>query len=264
MLYGSVPIVRGVGRALRETFGEVAELYDRVRPGYPAGVFGELGVRPGDRVLEIGPGTGQATGPVAEAGASVVAVELSADLAAVARRRLSRLARVEVVTADFETWVLPEEPFDLVLSATAFHWIDPEIRVAKAADALRPGGTLATVSTHHVAGGSERFFADVQDCYERFDAATPKGLRLEPADAIPRDAGEIERSGRFGAARFARWEGELTYRRDQYLDLLLTYSGHRALRARDQLLDCIGGLVDRYGGAITKRYLTELRTATRR
>jgi SAM-dependent methyltransferase len=253
-----------VGRALRETFGQVAELYDRVRPGYPAGVFRELGVRAGDRVLEIGPGTGQATRPVAEAGASVVAVELSADLAAVARRNLAHYAGVEVVTADFETWVLPEEPFDLVLSATAFHWIDPAIRVAKAADALRPGGTLATISTHHVAPGTEQFFADVQDCYERFDPATPKGLRLEPADAIPRDGAEIERSGRFGEPRFARWEWEATYTRDQYLDLLLTYSGHRVLPAREQLLDCIGSLVDRYGGAITKRYLTELRTATRR
>jgi hypothetical protein len=39
-------------------------------------------------------------------------------------------------------------------SATAFHWIDPDVRVVKAADALRPGGVLATVTTHHIAGGS--------------------------------------------------------------------------------------------------------------
>lgn len=45
--------------------------------------------------------------------------------------------------ADFETWPLPKEPFDAVVSATAFHWIDAAVRMAKAADALRPGGVLA-------------------------------------------------------------------------------------------------------------------------
>jgi trans-aconitate methyltransferase len=86
-----------------------------------------------------------------------------------------------VITAAFEDWPLPAERFDLVLSATAFHWIDPEGRVVKSADAPRPGGVLAVVSTHHVAGGSQSFFENVQDCYPRFMPGTPKGLQLEPA-----------------------------------------------------------------------------------
>lgn len=48
---------------------------------------------------------------------------------------------------------------------------------------------------------------------------------------------------------------------------LLTYSGHRALRpdARTGLFDCITHLVNaRFGGRVTKRYLTELRVARRR
>jgi SAM-dependent methyltransferase len=69
-----------------------------------------------------------------------------------------------VVTAPFEDWPLPKEPFDLVLAATAFHWIDPNVRVVKAAVALRPGGVLATVTTHHIAGGDESFFAQAQAC----------------------------------------------------------------------------------------------------
>jgi SAM-dependent methyltransferase len=259
------PYGRGMQQPLRETFGEVAELYDRVRPGYPAEVFAALGVGAGSRVLEIGPGTGQATRALAELGCSVVAVELGAELASVARRRLAGFPAVEVVTADFETWDLPAEPFDLALAATAFHWIDPAIRVEKSADALRVGGTLATIATHHVAGGSLEFFAEVQDCYERFDPATPAGLRLRPAAEIPEDREEIERSARFGAPLFARWEWEQSYSTDGYIDLLLTYSGHRALPddARAGLLSCIRALIERHGGRITKRYLTELRTATR-
>ena len=151
---------------LRLTFGIDAELYDRMRPNYPAEMFEDLaeitGIGPGCRVLEIGPGTGQATLPLARRGCELIGVELSPRLAAVARRKTAHFADVSIDVAAFEDWPLPAEPFDVVVSATAFHWIDPEVRVTKAADALRPGGVLATVATHHIAGGAADFFAEVQ------------------------------------------------------------------------------------------------------
>jgi SAM-dependent methyltransferase len=255
---------------LRSTFDEAAELYDRSRPGYPPGLFDDLaelaGIGPGARVLEIGPGTGQATVSLAERGCRVVAVELGPDLAAVARRNLARFPAVEVVTAAFEDWPLPTEPFDVVLAATAFHWIDPAVRVAKAADALRPGGALATIATHHIAGGDASFFVQAQDCYERWDPETPPGgSPLPAATDIPGSSEELDRSHRFGPATFRRYEWERSYTATSYVEVLLTYSGHRALdpTAQANLLDCIAQLIeDGYGGRITKRYLTELRVTS--
>ncbi|GGU89831.1 hypothetical protein GCM10010211_65460 [Streptomyces albospinus] len=61
--------------------------------------------------------------------------------------------------------------------------------MVKAADALRPGGALAVVATRHVAGGSEEFFVEVQDCYERFDPATSPGLLRCIAGLIDRRYG---------------------------------------------------------------------------
>ena len=242
-----------------------------MRPGYPPELFDELAelaaLQPGSRVLEIGLGTGQATVPLAERGYEIVGVELGADLAAIARRNLAGYPSVSVVVAAFEDWPLPAQPFDAVLAATAFHWLDAETRVAKAADALKSDGALATVKTEHVAGGSESFFAKVQECYERWDPATPPGLRLQPSEEIPRDSEEIDRSGRFGPVSFRRYERDLAYSTEAYLDLLRTYSGHRALEpdAREALLGCIGELIDsRYGGSILKRYLFELCVARRR
>jgi SAM-dependent methyltransferase len=251
-------------------FDEDAELYDRARPGYPPELFDDLdalaGTGPGCRVLEVGVGTGKATVPLAGRGCRITAVELGAGMAGVARRRLAGFAAVEVVTADFETWPLPAEPFDAVVSATAFHWIDPAVRMAKSADALRPGGALAVVATQHVAGGTEEFFAEVQGCYERFDPATPPGLRPPAADDVDTSdhADEAARSGRFDPVAVRRHEWELTYSTGEYLDVLRTYSGHRALppAAREGLLGCVAGLIDgRYGGRVTKRYLTELRVS---
>jgi SAM-dependent methyltransferase len=255
---------------LRRTFNRAAELYDRARPTYPTALFDDLarlaGVGPGCRLLEIGCGTGQATVPLAERGCEITAVELGAEMAAVARRNLASFPAARVVVAAFEDFPLPAEPFDVVLAATAFHWLDPATRVARAAAALRPGGALALVGTHHVAGGDEPFFAEAQECYEEWMPGTPPGLRLEPADTIPRDGAEIERSGLFGPVSFHRYEWDLSYTTRQYLDVLLTYSGHIALAARRRrgLLDCIADLIDsRYGGRITKRYLTELQLAHR-
>ena len=255
---------------LRATFDEDAERYDRARPSYPAELIDELialaGIGPGSRVLEIGCGTGQATLPLARTGCRLVAVELGPHMAAVARRNLAAFPGVNVVTSSFEDWPLPPELFDAVISATAFYWIDPAVRVAKAAAALRPGGALVTVNTHHVAGGTQPFFDQVQACYERWDPATPPGLRLPRAADVPQDDEEFTRSGLFDPAIFRRHEREHTYSTAAYLDLLATYSGHRALdaTARASLLDCIAHLIDTsFNGVITKRYLFELRLAHR-
>lgn len=259
----------GPGReSLRETFDEDPELYDRARPGYPREVFDDLarlaGIGPGCRVLEIGCGTGQATVPLAERGCEIVAVEVGANMAAVARRNLARFPGVQVIVSAFEDWPLPAEPFDTVISATAFHWLDPGVRVTKAADALRPGGALATVATHHIAGGDEKFWTEVQACYERWDPGAPAGFRLPTAPRIASSSEELDRSGRFGPAVFRRYKWDRSYSTAAYLEVLLTYSGHRALQpaARNDLLNCIAALIDsRYSGRITKRYLTELRVA---
>ncbi|MFD4023912.1 class I SAM-dependent methyltransferase [Streptomyces sp. NPDC058576] len=258
---------------LRRTFDEDAELYDRARPGYPPELYDDLtdlaGAGPGSRVLEIGCGTGQATVPLAGLGCRVTAVEAGPHMSAIARRNLAGCPAAEVVTAEFESWPLPAEPFDVVLAATAFHWIDPAVRVPRAADALRPGGALAVVRSQHVMGGTEEFFVEVQRCYERFDPATPPGMRPPAADDVDNTdhAEEVARSGRFGRTVFRRYERDLTYTTAEYLDVLRTYSGHRALpeAARSGLLACVAGLIDgRYGGRVSKRYLIELGVSHRR
>ncbi|MFD5829320.1 class I SAM-dependent methyltransferase [Lentzea sp. NPDC060358] len=240
---------------LRTTFGGDATRYRRARPTYPAELFTRL---TGPRILEIGPGTGQATLPLTALG-EVTAVELSPELAAVAR---VHAPAAHVVVADFDTWPLPPEPFDLVVSATAFHWLDPATRMARCAAAVRPGGALAVISTHHVAGGTEPFFAAVQELYERWDPSTPPGWRQSPAVAIPC---EFDESDLFGEPEFHRYEWEQAYTAQTYADLLMTYSNHVVLPDRDRLIADIAALIDsRFGGRIVKRYMTQLALARTR
>lgn len=244
---------------LRQTFGAASERYDRVRPSYPDEIVDEFirlgGLSAGDRVLEIGCGTGQLTRSLVDRGLDVTAVELSDELATVARRNLPM---VDVVTGNFETWPLPSEPFDAVVAATSFHWIDPAVQFSRTAAALKPGGALGIMGSQHVDGGTRQFFVDVQECYERWDPEhTKPGLRLTAPEDVA-DTYDVTRGGNFELAGKARHVGEFPYTTSDYLDLLMTFSGHLALPPERQqpLLECIGNLIDQgYGGTVTKASL---------
>ena len=259
-------------RALRATFDEVAELYDRARPSYPPQLFDDLtelaALRPGARVLEIGCGTGQATVPLAERGLDIVCVELGERLAAIARGKLAHFPHVRVVNAPFETWDGGAAPFDAVVAFTAFRWLDRRVRSSKAAELLRPRRHLAVVATQHVLPeGGDRFFLEVQDDY---DAIAPgPDNRPPPRPQAVDDLGEeIDTSGLFEHVAARRYLWDVSYSADEYLAMLDTYSGHRALgeERRRRLYERIRRrrIEARPHGAVTKTYLAMLNVARRR
>ena len=255
---------------LRATFDTEAERYDRARPRYPdelvADLAGLTGIGPGSRVLEIAPGTGVLTVPLAALGCAVTAVELGPRLAGVARRNLAAYPEAEVVVSAFEDWPLPAEPFDAAVCASAAHWFDPVSWVTKICGALRPHGALATVGVHHVAGGTPGFSEQAQACYERWDPGTPPGVRLPAASDVPRDSRDLDAAGRLGPVIFRRYERDLEYTSATFTDVLRTYSGTITMdpAAREGLLGCLADLIDsRYQGRITKHYMFELRVARR-
>lgn len=260
-----------VRHARRRTFDHVAALYDRARPGYPPAVFDAIeslaDLHPGARVLEIGCGTGQATLPLAERGYQVTAVELGAHMADLARHKLARFPNVRVEHAAFEDWPLPAEPFALVVSAQAFHWLDPRTRWPKIAAALEPHGRVALFGHQHVAGGDRAFFERAQRCYEQYMPGTPPGLRLLEPEARPHEYAELDDGGLFESPILRQYAWEHTYTTREYLDVLSTYSNHQELApdARAALFDCIARLIDGdLGGRVCKAYVTDLAVAHKR
>jgi ubiquinone/menaquinone biosynthesis C-methylase UbiE len=137
-------------RRYGKVFDEIAAEYDRTRPAYPDELVDQAcqvaGIGNGDRVLEVGCGTGQLTRSLVTRGLHVTALEPGASLMALARQNLEAAGAVEFVNAQFEDAALVRERFQAVFSASAFHWVDPEVGWQKAADVLVPGGTLALVS----------------------------------------------------------------------------------------------------------------------
>jgi SAM-dependent methyltransferase len=143
-----------VYKKLRKTFDQTADLYQKARPDYPEQLFDDLihaaNLNPGDHLLEIGCATGKATFPLARRGFSITCVELGTALASTARRNLVGMD-VDVIEGHFEDWQ-PEagKKSDLAFAATAWNWIDPEVRYTKAWQVLRPGGHLAFWNATHV------------------------------------------------------------------------------------------------------------------
>ena len=156
---------------LRATFDTVASLYDEVRPGYPDVIINAIIERSGlpaeGRILEIGCGTGQITRPFARRGYAILALELGPSLAALATEHLRPYPLARVVPVAFETWPIEREAFDLVLSAQAFHWIDPVLGLVRAAEALKPQGAIALV-WHIDRSEHTDFYQATRPLYERF------------------------------------------------------------------------------------------------
>jgi SAM-dependent methyltransferase len=136
-------------RRYGQVFDAMAAEYDRHRPAYPDELVDQAcrvaGIGPGDRVLEVGCGTGQLTRSLLARGLHVTALEPGANLIALARRNLQGAGTTEFVHAKLEEAVLPRGQFRAVFSASAFHWVDPEVSWRKVADALVAGGTLALI-----------------------------------------------------------------------------------------------------------------------
>jgi SAM-dependent methyltransferase len=135
-------------RSYGRIFDDVAEDYDRHRPTYPDALVDRAcqGLAPGAEVLEIGCGTGQLTRSLVDRGLRVTAVEPGRQLIVRARDRLNGVGDVRFVNARLEDASLPRAQYSAVFSASAIHWVDPDVSWRKAADALVDDGSLALVS----------------------------------------------------------------------------------------------------------------------
>jgi ubiquinone/menaquinone biosynthesis C-methylase UbiE len=238
------PVHRDRRRA--ESFGAVAERYDRFRPRYPDALIAELVERQGLRVLDVGAGTGIASVQLQAAGAEVLAVEPDPHMADVAAGK-----GLDVEVATFEQWDPGGRTFELVVFAQSFHWVEPRTALHRVAGLLSPGGRLALLWNRITSEVPTR---------EQFDAAYAglldqwqrPSVDVEGTDDL---AGLLDEAGFDGVHR--RYGERLHYRTDDWVDMVTTYSNVLTLEPdaqaelRVRLEQCIGpGGVDATNDAL--------------
>jgi SAM-dependent methyltransferase len=130
----------------RERFSGAASGYARSRPSYPAPVvdwvLAEAAVEPGDRVADVGCGTGIFTRLLAARGMQVVGIDPNQDMLAEAR---AAGVPPEYQRGEAEATGLDEASVALVTAAQVFHWLDADRALAEFRRILRPGAHAAAI-----------------------------------------------------------------------------------------------------------------------
>ena len=251
----------------RFAFDQIATVYKAARPGYPEALVEDVlayaDLKPEDRILEVGCGTGQATKGFAARGFPIVAIDPGPEMLRGARESLADFAKVAFAQTTFEAW--PAEPggFRLIVAAQSWHWVSPALRFAKAAEALAPDGSLA-VFGHVPVGLPASILARLEAIYLRLT-----GNWGPPPEAAYLPGGPFEewfdQSGLFGPVAHRKYPWLWRHTSASYADFLRTRSDHRMMEAaqREALLAEIALAIDDEGGALAVDYETHLYMARR-
>jgi SAM-dependent methyltransferase len=214
------------------SFGEIAEAYERFRPGYPAELFDMVMAYAGQPVrtaLEIGAGTGKATRLFAQPGVAVTATEPDGAMLAELRKHVP--ASVSAVQATLED-LRPGARYGLVYAAAALHWTSPQGRWPRIAALLEPGGVFASC-------GGPVGLADpaVEDAVRAARAPfldsdeIPSPDGTPPGQAMQWPGTELRRSRWFTDVRQLAIGRQLTLSARDYVGYLSTVSAYIGLPA---------------------------------
>lgn len=219
---------------------------------------------PGTKVLDVGLGTGIEARQFQAAGCTVLGVEPDPRMADFARS-----SGVEVEVSTFEAWDPASRTFDSVIAGTAWHWVDPVVGAAKAAQVLRPGGRLALF--WHVFEPPPEVKEALTTAYQRAVPDSPftlppKGVTVDQYQALFAMAADgIRAASQFGDSEQWRFDWERTYTRDEWLDQLPTTGGLTRATPEQlaQVLAEVGAAIDALGGSFTMQYATVVVTTAR-
>ncbi len=252
-----MPVIKG----LEWTFDTVAARYERLRPGYTDDLyrmlFNYINIDSSSKVVEVGIGGGQATLPVLEKGCSLTAVEYGENFSRLCEKKFEKYKNFSVVTAKFENTSFTDLQYDLVYSASAFHWVPENIGYPKVYAMLKSGGAFARFANHPYRDkGNSVLSAEIEKLYSAYyypyygkDIKSEKEYSEE--QAVQRAL--IAKKYGFVDIRHAMFYRTRTFSAKEYIELLGTYSDHIAIEKtiRMEFFSKIEETINKYGGALT-------------
>lgn len=249
-----MPVIPGLGW----TFDTVAAAYEKLRPGYVDAlyqdVFAYCPLDASSRAVEVGIGGGQATEPILKTGCAVTAVEPGVNFCGLCREKFAAYPAFSVIHGKFEETELPEDSFDLIYSASAFHWVPEEIGYRKVFESLKPGGAFARFANHpYKDKGRPGMHEALQAVYSVY---MPGSLVPEEySDGAARARAQIAEKYGFTDIQHRLYHRTRDFTAAEYIQLLGTYSDHIAIeketrgrffREIEQAINGLGGVITIY------------------
>ncbi|MEJ3403436.1 class I SAM-dependent methyltransferase [Rathayibacter sp. YIM 133350] len=233
-------------------FDRHAELYDRARPPYPPSLWErlrQLGLLvPGTRALDLGAGTGQATGALLDAGLTVTAIEPGARLAALLA---ARFPAVTLLNTTAENAPLAANSFELAVAATSVHWMDLGVVLPSLHAALVPGGHFVVWRN---AFGDPRVSTPFRDRIAAIVGGRKEEPRTVPGETeTDRWARELSGGGWFQVRETQEFRWSVRLRADEVRDLFTTFSDWTPSEA-ERAAEAVREL----GGSVVEHYLTPM------
>ena len=212
----------------RLCFDTIPEQFDKYRVRYSPELFRyfieKAGIGKGTRVLELGPGTGQATEPILDTGCDYTAIELGENFSELLRSKYGSRENFRLINDDFITHDFGEEKFDVIYSAATIQWIPEKVAFGKTFELLRKGGTLGMImlSGEYVTPQPE-LYGEIQKVYDKY---------FKPETAYPHAGFVYENALNYGFREFETryFKGEREYTADEYVQYLGTHSDHITLK----------------------------------
>ncbi|MBR5265878.1 MAG: class I SAM-dependent methyltransferase [Clostridia bacterium] len=246
---------------LRNIFGSDTENYDRYRPRYTKELFEFVDRNTdGKKALEIGSGSGQATEWFLHNGYDVTCCEISGDFCDFLKEKYKNYP-ISVENKPFEDFEGENESYDLIFSATAFHWVDKDTGFAKLNALLKKGGTAALFwNVPYGAYDNEALYNEMQKAYNS-DRKWENTYNKKYVFCKE----YMEKYG-FADVEVHTFQGARRLSADQYISLLETYSDHKAREeeAKQELYGKIASAINNHGGYINILDNIELYLARRK
>lgn len=248
-------------KGLEWTFDTVAAIYEKLRPGYTDDLyrtlFNYINIDSSSNVVEVGIGGGQATLPVLKTGCTLTAVEYGENFSKLCEKKFAEYENFNVITEKFENVSFTDFQYDLVYSASAFHWVPENIGYSKVYAMLKSGGAFARFANHpYCDKGNPALSAEIEKLYLTYyyqyhdkDAKSEKEYSEE--QAVQRT--QIAEKYGFVDIKHAMFYRTRTFSAKEYVELLGTYSDHIAIeeKIRMEFFSKIEETINKHGGAFT-------------
>lgn len=239
-------------------FKDIISDYEIARPGYPIELFNDIvdfsKLKNDAEVLEIGSGPGQATDYFVKNRYSITGLEIEEKQVQYLLEKYSEYHNFNSICSSFEEYEGSKGTYDLIFSATAFHWIKPEVGYPKAYNLLKKNGVIAVFwHMSSIVEPQTEMLIEIRNIYRKLAPEFDDYVSLNEAEDLHNlRLSEIQTNNLFDrpVSRIYRWDDE--YTTERYLKLINSFSNFHDLDSdkKKAILETVADYINSKNGKI--------------